>query len=97
MYIQRKDLLQLMMDATDEDMKGKLSTGQIGANSVEFLLAGYETTSSALTFTTLLLATNPKVQERVANEIRSYFVENPVSLCMHQNPSSEDLFSLLSF
>ena len=75
-----------MMDATDEDMKGKLSTGQIVANSVEFLLAGYETTSVALSFTTYLLATNPEVQERVANEIHSYFEENPVSLSMHQIP-----------
>ena len=85
-----------MMDATDEDMKGKLSTGQIVANSVEFLLAGYETTSVALSFTTYLLATNPEVQERVANEIHSYFEENPVSLCMHQISSSElEIFFVL--
>ena len=68
-----------MMDATDEDMKGKLSTGQIVANSVEFLVGGYETTSATLAFTTYLLAANPEVQERLANEIHSYFAENPVS------------------
>ena len=68
-----------MMDATDEDTKGKLSTGQIVANSVEFLLAGYETTSATLSFTTYLLAANPEVQERLANEIHEYLAENPVS------------------
>ena len=68
-----------MMEATDVDMKGKLSTGQIVANSVEFLLAGYETTSAALTFTTYLLADNPEVQERLANEIHEYMSQNPVS------------------
>ena len=68
-----------MMDATDEDTKGKLSTGQIVANSVEFLLAGYETTSATLSFTTYLLAANPEVQERLANEIHEYLAVNPVS------------------
>ena len=68
-----------MMDAYDEDTSEGLSTGQIVANSVEFLLAGYETTSSALTFTSYLLATHTEVQERLANEIHEYLEENPVS------------------
>ena len=68
-----------MMDACDEDTNEGLSTGQIVANSVEFLLAGYETTSSTLTFTSYLLAANPEVQERLANEIHDYLDENPVS------------------
>ena len=68
-----------MMDTTEEDMKGKLSTGQIVANSVEFLIAGYDTTSATLTFATYLLAANPDVQERLSNEIHEYFAENPVS------------------
>ena len=68
-----------MMDAYDEDTNEGLSTGQIVANSVEFLLAGYETTSSALTFISYLLATHTEVQERLANEIHEYLEENPVS------------------
>ena len=71
------------------DMKGKLSTGQIVANSVEFLLAGYETTSAALTFTTYLLAANPEVQERLANEIHEYtYFTEPCELYMHVIVSS---------
>ena len=77
--VQHKDLLQLMMDACDEDTNEGLSTGQIVANSVEFLLAGYETTSSTLTFTSYLLSANPEVQEKLANEIHDYLDENPVS------------------
>ena len=42
------------------------------------MLAGYETTSAALTFVTYLLATHPEVQERLANEIHEYLEENPV-------------------
>ena len=78
-YMQRKDLLQLMIDAADSETAEKLETGEIVADSVGFILAGYETTSTALTFATYLLAANPEVQERLANEIHEYFEENPVS------------------
>ena len=77
--LQRKDLLQLMIDAVDNESQEGLKTGEIIADSVGLMLAGYETTSTALTFTTFLLATNPEVQERLANEILEYFEENPVS------------------
>lgn len=72
----RTDLLQLMIDACDEETKSGLTNGEIVADCVEFLLAGYETTGSALTFTTHLLATHQDVQERLAAEIQEYFVEN---------------------
>ena len=79
-YTQRKDLLQLMLDASDNDETQKgLKAGEIVADSVGFILAGYETTSTALTFATYLLATNTEAQERLANEIHEYFEENPVS------------------
>ena len=73
--LQRKDLLQLMIDETQEG----LEKGEIIADSVGFMLAGYETTSTVLAFATYLLAANPEVQERLANEIHEYFEENPVS------------------
>ena len=76
--LQRKDLLQLMIDATDEESKTKLSTGEIVADAVGFLLAGYETTSNALTFTSYLLGAHPGIQERLANEIQGYFEDHPV-------------------
>ena len=92
-YLQRKDLLQLMIDASDSETQKGLEKGEIVADSVGFILAGYETTSTALNFATYLLATNPEAQERLANEIHEYFAENPVSgmhvyacvllLCMH--------------
>ena len=94
-YMQRKDLLQLMIDAADGDTAEKLETGEIIADSVGFILAGYETTSTAITFATYLLATHPEVQERLANKIHEYFEENPVSnlnssvscAVIHSNPN----------
>ena len=80
--LQRKDLLQLMIDAGDEDTKDGLCTGEIVAEAVGFMLAGYETTSVALTFATYLLAKNPEVQEKLASEIHEYFDENLVCVCV---------------
>ena len=77
--LQRKDILQLLIDASDSETKEGLETGEIIADSVGFMLAGYETTSTTLTFSTYLLAANPEAQERLANEIHEYFEENPVS------------------
>ena len=75
--LQKSDLLGLMIEAGDGESK-VLSEGEIIADSVGFLIAGYETTSSALTFTTGLLASHPDIQERLAEEIKNYFSENPV-------------------
>ena len=69
-----------MIDATDSETQEGLKTGDIIADAVGFMLAGYETTSTALAFTTYLLATHPEVQERLANEIHEYFEENTVSV-----------------
>ena len=68
-----------MIDASDSETQEGLETGEIIADTVGFMLAGYETTSTALTFATYLLAANPEVQERLANEIHEYLEENPVS------------------
>ena len=75
-----------MIDATvegDETVQGsekKLSDEEISSHSLTFMLAGYETTSNALSYTSYLLALNPKVQEKLQNEIEAYYEENPV--CM---------------
>ena len=71
-----------MIDASDSETQKGLERGEIIADSVGFMLAGYETTSTALTFTTYLLAANPEIQERLANEIHEYFEENTVSVML---------------
>ena len=68
-----------MIDATDSETRKGLEDGEIVADSVGFMLAGYETTSTTLAFATYLLAANPEAQERLANEIHEYFEENCVS------------------
>ena len=80
--VQVKDLLQLMIDATVESehsSANKLTSEQIAGFSMDFFLAGHETTASTLGFTSYLLAVNTAVQENLQAKIDEYFEENPVS------------------
>ena len=70
-----------MIDASDSETAEGLERGESVAEPVGFMLAGYETTSTALTFATYLLAANPEAQERLANEIHECFELNPVCEC----------------
>ncbi|XP_078377061.1 cytochrome P450 3A24-like [Oculina patagonica] len=69
----RKDLLHLMMVANEEttvEGVSKLSDEEIVAQSMVFLLAGYETSSNTLAFTLYHLAVNPDVQDKLRTEIK---------------------------
>lgn len=90
--IQVKDLLQLMIDSTVDDggdgkSPTKLTTKQMTGFSVDFLLAGYETTSNLLSFTSYALAMNIDIQDKLQAEIDQHFEDDPVIIthdqCMH--------------
>ena len=76
-----KDLLQLMLDATADGKEEhrKLTDEEVMAQCITFIVAGYETTSSLLSFTAYLLAKNPEVQDRLVGEIEAYLTEHPDS------------------
>ena len=62
-----------MLKAEIKDSEGKqvskLSEDEVLAQSFVFILAGYETTSNALSYVTYCLALNPEVQETLIKEI----------------------------
>ena len=60
--------------------KYRLTNKEIVDISVGLLIAGYDTTSSTLSFTSYLLAVHPEIQEKLQSEIDSYFDEKPVSM-----------------
>jgi len=60
---------------------------QITANVVDILLAGYDTTSNLLSYTSYLLALHPEVQKKLQSEIDGYFKDNPVSYTTVTNMS----------
>ena len=76
-----------MIDSAVEDGKDP-QNDQIAGFSVEFLLAGYETTSTALSFTSYLLAMNTDVQEKLQAEIDKYFEEHTVNVQGHAATTS---------
>ena len=67
---QRKDFLQLLLSENKMDGKPKLTDDEIYATCLTFLLAGYETTSNALSYTAYLLALHPEIQERLYQEVK---------------------------
>ena len=75
----RKDLLHLMMTANEEttvEGVSKLSDEEIVAQSIIFLLAGYETSSNTLSFILYHLALNPDVQDKLRTEINEAVESN---------------------
>ena len=59
--------------------RGAMSDAEVFANAITFLGAGVETTATALSFASYLLALHPDVQEKLQSEIDDYFEEKPVS------------------
>ena len=75
----RKDLLCLMMTANEEttvEGVSRLSDDEIVAQSITFLLAGYETSSNTLSFTLYFLALNQDVQDTLRTEIKEAMESN---------------------
>ncbi|EHH52027.1 hypothetical protein EGM_12391 [Macaca fascicularis] len=68
----RVDFLQLMIDSQnskDTESHKVLSDLELMAQSIMFIFAGYETTSSVLSFIIYELATHPDVQQKLQKEI----------------------------
>lgn len=55
----------------DDKLHAKMTEREVVAQSLTFLLAGYETTSAVLALLSHLLAHNPHVQARLLQEIDS--------------------------
>ena len=55
------------------------TNGDLVANSITFLIAGFETTATCLAYTSYLLAVNPAVQDKLCQELDDYFKAHSVS------------------
>ncbi|XP_054461307.1 cytochrome P450 3A40-like [Anoplopoma fimbria] len=71
----RVDFLQLMIDSQKKEVEPNksLTDHEILSQAMIFLFAGYETSSSSLTFLAYNLATNPRVMKRLQEEVDSTF------------------------
>jgi cytochrome P450 len=64
------DLLSLLIHAQDED-GSRMTTQQLRDEALTLFLAGHETTASTLSWTWLLLAQNPRVEQKLHAELDS--------------------------
>ncbi|XP_022908695.2 probable cytochrome P450 6a13 [Onthophagus taurus] len=68
--IQRNDFLQLLIELKNtNDINNRLTLQEISAQCFVFFLAGFETSSTAMTFCLYELAKNQDVQNKVRDEI----------------------------
>jgi cytochrome P450 family 6 len=69
--IQRNDVLDTLLKIRNENRgkDGKLTVGEIAAQCFVFFIAGFETSSSTGTFVLYNLVRNPKVQDKLREEI----------------------------
>ncbi len=73
-------------------MKSKvLHADEVVANVVLFMVAGYETTSTALAYSTYVLATQPEIQEKLIEEMNKTVWNN------NQVEEAYDIASNLSY
>ncbi|XP_062989417.1 thromboxane-A synthase [Elgaria multicarinata webbii] len=64
--------------ALPKQQQTMLSDDEIAGQASLFLIAGYETTNSTLSFATYLLAINPECQEKLLREIDEFFSKHDV-------------------
>jgi cytochrome P450 len=65
----RDDLLGMLFAARDEEMGAGMSDKQLRDEVITILLAGYETTANALSWTWYLLAQHPEVERKLHAEL----------------------------
>jgi cytochrome P450 len=72
------DLLSSLLQARDEQSGALMQDSELREQVLTLLLAGYETTASALTWTWYLLSEHPWARERVRSEVGRALGERPV-------------------
>ena len=72
-----KDLLSRLLSARDPESDQGLSDADVRDEAIIFLIAGHETTGSALAFTLYLLGRHREAQERVRAEVAHAIGEGP--------------------
>ncbi|KAG7449852.1 fatty acid hydroxylase [Guyanagaster necrorhizus] len=78
--IDKKDLLDLMLNAKDPKTGQGLSEENIGYNLLTFLIAGHETSSGMMTFTVYFLLKNPEKMRKLRDEIDEVLGGRPVEV-----------------
>jgi cytochrome P450 / NADPH-cytochrome P450 reductase len=76
----KKDLLNAMLFGKDPKTGEKMSDASIINNIITFLIAGHETTSGLLSFTTYHLCKNPEIMLKAQQEVDSVVGKGPITV-----------------
>jgi cytochrome P450 len=71
------DLLSRFIQACDEETGERMTHDQLRSEVLTFLLAGHETTATALTWIWYLLASHGTIRQRVREEVRTVLGDRP--------------------
>lgn len=71
--LDRKDFFYYLLHATDPETGEKFSMNELWSESNLLIVAGSDTSSTALAATLRFLALNPKIQERLAEQLHDQF------------------------
>lgn len=88
-HVVRPDFLQLLiqlkngnsLDGDKEKSENPITMNEIVAQAFIFFLAGFETTSTAMSFALLELALNPEIQTKARKEVRSVLRKHQNQMC----------------
>src|SRR5690606_313284 len=72
------DLLQILIDAKDEDGTG-MGDAQIRDEIITILMAGHETITNTMAWTQILLAQNTDYQEKLAEEAKTFWQDGKLN------------------
>ncbi len=75
-----RDLFDLMVAARDPETGGAFSDEQLGDQVATMILAGHETTATALFWSLYLLALDPTTQDQVAAEVQGIAADGALDL-----------------
>ena len=75
-----RDLFDLMGDARDPETGAAFTDEQLGDQVATMILAGHETTATALFWALYLLALDPATQEEVATEVQAAAVNGALDI-----------------
>ncbi|XP_043281943.1 cytochrome P450 6a2-like [Venturia canescens] len=78
--VERNDFLQLMLQGVKSE-GGEIDENDITASATSFFIDGYETSAITMSFLVYRLAENPKVQEKLRDEIKRVLEKYNGEIC----------------
>jgi len=74
-----RDILDILIETRDEDTGKTFTDDQLRDHVLTFLMAGHETTSTAITWTLYELTKHPEIQKKLHEEVDNVLGDKPIN------------------